>query len=129
MKFLNYLQEEYVGSEDPHGLKPPYEIFVNPTPKELRTFTSVRFIADNRTKKFFISYSLYLHEFFVNYLRFNKLIGQTDDCFMGQGWIKLSHIDFEDFSYDWGQPPDQDMQRYKWCQKYFTEDSIKRLWK
>jgi len=128
MRFLQYINEEYVGT---YKDDPRYEIFINPTPKELRSFTSVRFIADHRTKNFFIIYSLLLHEPFVNELRRRKLMkDQCFECFMGQGEVKMSLIDFDEFSWDWGQPPDEDMQKlYKWTQKYFTPESIKRLWK
>jgi hypothetical protein len=125
MKFIDYLNEEYVGRP---GIG-PYEVFVNPAPKEMRTHKSVRFIADNLTKRFFITYFLFLHEYLVAYLRQEDLLGNTNQCFMGMGTIEMAHINFDDFSYDWGQPPDEEMKKFEWTKKYFTNDSIKRLWK
>jgi hypothetical protein len=120
MKFLNYLQEEYL---DRYA---DWEIFVNPTPKELRSFSSVRFIADNPSKKFYVSYSLVYHEYLFNYLKRKNLIESGIDSFMGMGPIKNSLIEFEDFSYDWGEP--KDMNKYRWTMKYFTKESQEKLW-
>ncbi len=122
MKFLDYLQESYVGRYV------DWEIFVNPDAKEIRSFNwGVRFIADDRTKKFFVGSNRVLHEFFVNYLRSLKLLGITDKCFMGTGFVHGSKIQFADFSYDWGAP--EDMNEFIWTRNYFTPESIKRLWK
>jgi hypothetical protein len=122
LKLKQYLQEEYIGHIN------EFEIFTNPSVKELSEFNNfnIRFIADNRTKRFFIVAANVLHEYLVNYLRRNKLIDWTDNTFMGTGTVKSLHIEFEDFSYDWGKP--QKIDDFKWTMKYFTDSSKEKLW-
>jgi hypothetical protein len=116
MKLLQYLKEEYIGRYK------DWEVFVNPTPKELRTYPNVRFIADNKHKNFFMSYGLVYHEYMVRYLRDTGYGLFDSDCFMGQGIIQNGKINLEGYSWDWGAP--KDLREFKWAAKYFTKPEM-----
>lgn len=97
------------------------EVFINPTPKEMNTFKDVRFIADNKTKNFFVSSLIFFHEAFVEYLAKEGHLRSTRDCFMGAGEIKNGKIQFENYSEDFelsGGGP-----QFQWATHYFTPAS------
>ncbi len=132
MKFLNYLHEAYVGRSPVdkvilRGNKlvthSTYfnEVFVNPSAKEINTFTMLRFIADNKTKKFFISSSILLHDNLVSYLQKEGQMKSTLDCFMGAGEVDSGKIVFTDYSPDF--PRSLGGPRFKWATSYFTKES------
>lgn len=116
MRYLQYIREDYVGSRPSYG-----EVFVNPTSKEINTFTFLRFVADNKTKKFFIGNSLFLHDNLTEYLIKEKQMKSTFNCCMGAGEVKNGKINFTDYSPDFptlvGGP------EFKWAAKYFTKES------
>jgi hypothetical protein len=114
MRFLNYLNEEYIGCQ---GLG---SIFSNPTPKELHEFDAVRFILDDNSKNVFVSDENFFHPIFYEWLRKNgkaKFINKKN-CFMGSGVIEGNKIKIDSVS--WEERVPEDIRRFGWANKYFS---------
>ena len=117
MRYIQYLNEYYVGRDKHYG----YEVFVNPSPKEMNSYEDIRFIADSKTKKFFVSSLLLFHEDFVQFLTTEGQLKTTRFCFMGSGEVNQGKIIFSGYAQDYptlvGGP------KFAWAKKYFTEES------
>jgi hypothetical protein len=134
MKFIDYLNEEYLTR---HG---DFEIFINPTSKELKEvqgndqlFVGVRFIADKSTNKIFVSGLTFYHTDFLEYLVHKKYIKEPKHTkwewdahindmkyFMGAGVVNHGKITIDSLSYDFDQDKTDILTNYKWTEKYFN---------
>lgn len=108
MKFIKYLQEEYVLTMPPlrhsdYGFNYKYspEIFHNPSLKELRELEQnnrdygVRFIVDTKKKDIYVWSSLYLHWRAVEALGMHG-VGNVGDGIRGAGDIRNGKIKVSD---------------------------------
>jgi len=128
MKFLQYLQEEYLATAVSHGYK--YEILINPDAHEITKLKDIgiRFIIDRKTKDLYISAADFIHPFLLQYLIDKRIIKpkdnwinlRTNDRFlMGTGGVVRGKIKIERGSYDFPTPPNA-LKDFDWAKHFFT---------
>jgi hypothetical protein len=125
MKFFNYLQEEYYETFKSKINKNPFEIFINPSSKEMmitgRVDGSIRWVANLPTKMFFIwPGNGDLHEHVIPQLE-PKI--KFSDCILGSGIPRAGRILISKNDRFQIVPSVINIKEWEFAEKYFSQES------